>query len=88
MKHRWRELRRGGFPAAATRKEQAPAMDADDMVESEMEESDQSLPPLSTLSRMLLPRASVLAALPTTTQWIPWPAASRLGSRAWQFDVT
>ncbi|EAZ39592.1 hypothetical protein OsJ_24027 [Oryza sativa Japonica Group] len=88
MKHRWRELRRGGFPAAATRKEQAPAMDADDMVESEMEESDQSLPPLSTLSRTLLPRASVLAALPTTTQWIPWPAASRLGSRAWQFDVT
>uniref|UniRef100_A0A0E0EAJ6 Myb-like domain-containing protein n=1 Tax=Oryza meridionalis TaxID=40149 RepID=A0A0E0EAJ6_9ORYZ len=45
-RHRWRELRRGGFPAAATRKEQAPAMDADDMVESEMEESDQSPPPL------------------------------------------
>uniref|UniRef100_A0A0E0LJV5 Myb-like domain-containing protein n=1 Tax=Oryza punctata TaxID=4537 RepID=A0A0E0LJV5_ORYPU len=46
MKHRWRELRRSGFPpAAAARKEQAPAMDADDMAESEVEGSDQSLPP-------------------------------------------
>nr|BAC84079.1 Myb-like transcription factor-like [Oryza sativa Japonica Group] len=49
MKHRWRELRRGGFPAAATRKEQAPAMDADDMVESEMEDlaHDHAMDPLA-----------------------------------------
>uniref|UniRef100_A0A0E0AJ08 Myb-like domain-containing protein n=1 Tax=Oryza glumipatula TaxID=40148 RepID=A0A0E0AJ08_9ORYZ len=45
MKHRWRELRRSGFPlAAAARKEQALAM-VDNMVESEVDESDQSLPP-------------------------------------------
>uniref|UniRef100_A0A0E0HZM0 Myb-like domain-containing protein n=1 Tax=Oryza nivara TaxID=4536 RepID=A0A0E0HZM0_ORYNI len=76
MKHRWRELRRGGFLAAAARKEQAI-----DMVESEVEESaDQSLPAPELqppLSRTLLPRALVIAALPMSTRWIPWPAASR-----------
>ncbi|BAT10458.1 Os10g0350200 [Oryza sativa Japonica Group] len=43
MNHRWRELRRSGFLAAAARTEQKLDM-ADDMVESEVEESDQSLP--------------------------------------------
>ncbi|KAF2913134.1 hypothetical protein DAI22_10g066000 [Oryza sativa Japonica Group] len=48
MKHRWRELRRGGFLAAAARKELAALDMADDMVEtSEVEEpADQSLPSL------------------------------------------
>uniref|UniRef100_I1QTP1 Myb-like domain-containing protein n=1 Tax=Oryza glaberrima TaxID=4538 RepID=I1QTP1_ORYGL len=81
MKHRWRELRRGGFLATAARKEQAALDMADDMVEtSEVEEpADQSLPSLelqrSTLADTL---ASSFGSCSLATDHVMDPLAGSL----------
>ncbi|EAZ15774.1 hypothetical protein OsJ_31191 [Oryza sativa Japonica Group] len=81
MKHRWRELRRGGFLAAAARKELAALDMADDMVEtSEVEEpADQSLPSLelqrSTLADTL---ASSFGSCSLATDHVMDPLAGSL----------
>jgi hypothetical protein len=81
MKHRWRELRRCGFLAAAARKEQAALDMADDTVEtSEVEEpADQSLPSLelqrSTLADTL---ASSFGSCSLATDHVMDPLAGSL----------
>uniref|UniRef100_A0A0E0IQY6 Myb-like domain-containing protein n=1 Tax=Oryza nivara TaxID=4536 RepID=A0A0E0IQY6_ORYNI len=88
MKHRWRELRRGGFLAAAARKEQAALDMADDTVEtSEVEEpADQSLPSLelqrSTLADTL---ASSFGSCSLATDHVMDPLAGSLALGKYQF---